>query len=119
MLHEPLVILWQFVTALCATLAILGGAEVLCRYFHGGAMQWVGKVGTTTLGIYVLQSIVLARIFAHYIHFDLMNLPQWISDYVILSVIGIIATLVCYWLVLLLRRNHWVNVLLLGGMKTI
>lgn len=87
MLHEPLVILWQFVTALCATLAILGGAEVLCRYFHGGAMQWVGKVGTTTLGIYVLQSIVLARIFAHYIHFDLMNLPQWISDYVILSVI--------------------------------
>lgn len=118
LLHEPLVILWQFVTALSASLAILGGAEMLCRRHHGRVMLWFGKVGTTTLGIYGLQSIVLQQIFPHYIHFDLTTLPQWFSDYFILSVIGIIATLLCYWLVLLLRRNQWTNVLLLGGMKT-
>lgn len=118
MLHEPLVILWQFVTALCASLAILGGAELLCRHCHGRVIQWFGKLGTTTLGIYGLQSIVLQQICLHYIHLNLTTLPQWFSDFVIVPVIGIVATLVCYWLVLLLRRNHWANVLLLGGMKT-
>lgn len=78
-------------------------------------MQWVGKIGTTTLGIYGLQSIVLQRIFTHYIHFDLTTLPQWFGDFVIVPVIGVIATLLCYWFVLLLHRNHWANVLLLGG----
>lgn len=115
MLNESQIIVWQLFTALSASVAVIGIAFYSCQFYKGRMMCAIGKLGGVTLGVYGLQTIVLEKIFRRYIHFDLSNIPFFISDNLIIPCIGIAATIICYWLVIYFKRFHWANILLFGG----
>jgi len=75
----------------------------------------MAELGTYTLGIYGLQSIILQRIFVSYIHFNTLAIPYYITDFVIVPFIGLFSTLICYYFVLVLKRNKVINLLMFGN----
>lgn len=115
MAHHPLIILWQLVTALSASIAIMGLAYYLCLGKLTTAFKVVGGAGTYTLGIYGLQSIVLGRIFVKFIHFDLTQESFVISDFVIIPLLGIASTILCYYLTIWMKRYRITNLILFGN----
>lgn len=115
MFSHPFVIAWQLVSALAASLSVMGLTYYICKSFNGRLIQFIGRIGIYTLGIYGLQAIVLQVVFVHYLHFDLTSLPFWFDDAVIIPCLGIASMLVCFLLVLWLRRYSLADVLLFGG----
>lgn len=111
----PQVMVWEFFTALTGALAVMGTVYYLCKAFDNRFFRAIGKVGFYTLGIYGLQSVVLQRIFVKYIHVDMMSFPFWLGDGVVIPLLGIASTLVCYALTLWLKRYRIANFLLFGG----
>ena len=115
MLNECQIIIWQLFTAISASVTVISIAFYVCNYHKRTVMCAIGKLGGKTLGIYGLQTIVLQTVFKRYIHFDLSNIPFLISDDLIIPFIGIATTIICYWLVMYLKRFHWTNIFLFGG----
>lgn len=75
----------------------------------------VAGIGTYTLGIYGLQSIIFERLFVNYLHFDLTSLPVWISDYLIAPMIGLFSVLTCYYCILVTKRVKVLNLFMFGN----
>ena len=75
----------------------------------------MAELGTYTLGIYGLQSIILQRLFISYLHFNTMFLPYWITDFIIVPLIGLFTVITCYYCILALKRVKIINLLMLGN----
>lgn len=112
---SPVDILWQLLTALAASLAVIGLSYYFCRLPYKKLLQSMGRCGCYTLGIYGIQTLVLEKIVTPYIHLNLTMLPFWLGDFIVTPLLGILATVVCYWLVLWLKRYRIANILLFGG----
>ena len=67
------------------------------------------------LGIYGLQSIVLQRIFANYIHVNKTLISDWQLDFFIVPFIGFISVLLCHALIQILKRSRPLDFLLFGN----
>ena len=78
-------------------------------------IQKIANIGKYTLGIYGLQSIILQRLFVHYLRINLGFLPEWISDFVIVPTIAIITLLICYFLILYTKKNKILNIFMYGN----
>ena len=82
--------------------------------------SYLTKIGKYTLGIYILQSIILETILAKYIKID-----TWggiFSDlnfdiYIVFPIISFIIMLLCTQISILIQRNKILNFLLLGNTK--
>ena len=82
--------------------------------------SYLTKIGKHTLGIYILQSIILETILAKYIKID-----TWggiFSDlnfdiYIVFPIISFIIMLLCTQISILIQRNKILNFLLLGNTK--
>ncbi len=118
MTNQPLVIVWQYLTGLAASIAVIEVTYQIAKACksasHDAWLEKVGEVGKCTLAIYGLQSIVLQRIFLAYIHFDMTDYPLWVGDGLVVMAIAICSVWICYWLQRLLSRNKWSNLLLFG-----
>ncbi|MBQ9362595.1 MAG: acyltransferase [Bacteroidaceae bacterium] len=68
--------------------------------------------GKYTLGIYILQSIILEKILGNLINFDGMNI--YVFNYIVTPVISGILLFVCKWITILIKKNHIVEFILLG-----
>lgn len=110
---HPESLLWQFLTALTGSFTVIGGGYLLSSY--SGFCGKLSRIGTATLGIYAMQTIILEVLAAHFIHLNLAALPFWFGDFIITPLLGIIATLVSYALVVFLKRYRWTRILFLGG----
>lgn len=113
--NRPQLILWQLSTGLSGSLTVIGVVYYLCKNNDHGIIQWIAKVGTYTLGIYGVQTIVLIRIFDAFIQIDATNYPYWLGDFVITPIIGIISTIICYYLTVWLSKYKYTNLILFGG----
>lgn len=115
--HTPWQLPLQLITGLSGSLSLIGCTYYFCKWLGEDSwiVQNVAKIGTYTLGIYGLQSIIPQRLFVNYLHFDLTSLPVWISDLLIVSGIGSFSVFVCYCFILLLRKNKILNLLMFGN----
>ncbi len=113
--NQPQLILWQLTTGLSGSLTVIGVVYYLCKNNDHGIIQWIAKVGTYTLGIYGVQTIVLTRIFEAFIQIDATNYPYWLGDYVITPIVGILSTIICYYITAWLSKYKYTNLILFGG----
>lgn len=68
--------------------------------------------GKYTLGIYILQSILLEKILGNILNLDGVNIH--VFNYVITPVISICMLFVCKWITILIKRNRIAEFILLG-----
>ena len=78
-------------------------------------LTWLGTVGRYTLGIYVVQTLLLERLFYticpkinHFTSYTLI-------DFVFTPIVGIVFSFLSYYTVLFLKKNRYMNLLLFGG----
>ena len=115
--HTPWQLPLQLITGLSGSLSLIGCTYYFCKWLGEGnwIVQNVAKIGTYTLGIYGLQSIILQRLFVNYLHFDLIFLPVWISDYLIVPVIGLVSVFISYYCILATKRVKVLNLFMYGN----
>ena len=92
----------QFVSGLFGSLSLIGISYYFCLWFKDDnfLVKKMAEVGTYTLGIYGLQSIILQRIFVKYVHFDTLFLSNWITDFIIVPSIALFSVIFCYYCIL-------------------
>lgn len=107
----------QFITGLSGSLSLFGCICYLCKCFNNDnvIIKKMAELGTYTLGIYGLQSIILQRLFISYLHFNTMFLPYWITDFIIVPLIGLFTVITCYYCILALKRVKIINLLMFGN----
>ena len=115
--NRPQLILWQLSTGLSGALSSIGVVYYICHSFveRGKLINWIGRVGTFTLGIYGVQTIIIERLFHELIQIDATNYPYWLGDFVITPIIGILSTIICYYLTAWLSKYKYTNLILFGG----
>lgn len=85
---------------------------ILTFYKYGkNVKDLICKVGQRTLGIYVIQSVLLEQIAKHYYTY---NGGGILFDLIYAPLISVIITLLCYSITVLLERNRYTSILLLG-----
>ena len=110
---NPLLLPKQFIVGLSGTLFVIA----LCYYIsniNNKAVSWLEEIGKYTLGIYVLQNILLERILVFIIKPVLIT-PSWETEYLLCPLIGITITFLCFFLIRYLRRNYYLNLFFFGG----
>lgn len=107
--------------ALCLSMGLLGSLMVLCgcmcveKYFESTClMHLFTKIGSYTLGIYLIQKILLELLLPHILKVD-MNLYWY--DGVFTPVVAIVFLFVCYYCTLLLKKSRFTRMLFLGEKK--
>ena len=97
----------QFVSGLFGSLSLIGISYYFCLWFKDDnfLVKKMAEVGTYTLGIYGLQSIILQRIFVKYVHFDTLFLSNWITDFIIVPSIALFSVIFCYYCILFLKKQ--------------
>ena len=115
--HHPLQLPRQYITGLSGSLSLIGCTYYVCRWLkeQAGFINSLAEIGTYTLGIYGLQSIVLQRIFANYIHVNKTLISDWQLDFIIVPCIGLFSVLICVFLIQVLKRGKIMNFFLFGN----
>ena len=112
-LGSPVECLIQYTVALAGSFFALGLCSFVAnRLKESSIVTYLSKVGQYTLGIYIVQTIVLERIFLNIIHFDTFT-P--LLNYVFIPFLGLIFCFISYELVLLLKNYKFVNFLFFGN----
>lgn len=83
------------------------------RMLKSKSIQWIGSIGTMTLGIYILQVFVLERGMSRYINLDSINTV--VSTLVWCPLLSILVMVVSVLLIKLIQRNKVATTLLLGN----
>lgn len=110
--HLPL----QFLTSLSGSLAVTGIIYYLCKYFRSGILiKKFAVIGRYTLGIYVMQTIIIERLGLQFLHIDLTSLPFWLSDGFIIPLLGILGLLLSYLSVRILSKIRIINLFFFGN----
>lgn len=107
----------QFVSGLFGSLSLIGISYYFCLWFKDDnfLVKKMAEVGTYTLGIYGLQSIILQRIFVKYVHFDTLFLSNWITDFIIVPSIALFSVIFCYYCILFLKKSRIINLFFFGN----
>lgn len=82
------------------------------NHLNNSFLSIVCKMGKNTLGIYLLQVIVLEVLLRRIIHFHMDDILVYV---VILPILSALILCVCHWLALLICRNRPMSKLLLGS----
>lgn len=113
--HQPLQLPMQYLMALSGSLALMGCSYYICNiWYQSRIITFFENVGRYTLGIYGLQSFLLQRICVKFIHLS-DAIPALIYDFVIIPCIGVVATLICFYLIQILKRNSIINFFMFGN----
>lgn len=114
-IHSPLVIVEHIMTALSGALTIIGLSYYACKFLNVKFMRVLGRIGSFTLGIYVMQTIILERFLTSILHFNWTSYSFEVGDLIIIPLLGIISTILSYKAVLLFRKFRILDLLLFGG----
>lgn len=113
----PWQIFSQLFSGVFGSLSLIGVSYYFCLWLCSDnfLVKKMAEVGTYTLGIYGLQSILLQRVFTNYFHFNTLSLSNWVTDFIILPIIGLFSVFCCYYCVLFLKKNKIINLLFFGN----
>ncbi|ETD21586.1 hypothetical protein HMPREF1199_00661 [Hoylesella oralis CC98A] len=117
---HPLYLVRQFFVSIAGSFSVIGITYYICGITPVNSTLyeifiWLGNVGCYTLGIYIIQTLLLERLF--YMLCPTINLfvSDTVNDFVLTPIIGILFSLLSYYVVLFLKRNRYTNLLLFGG----
>ncbi len=85
-------------------------------YEKGHFFCYIEKVGTATLGIYILQTIILEKLLNNVINFPTINI--WIYNLIITPAISLLVLMACFYIYKLTSKNTWMGLLLYGNSFT-
>lgn len=117
---HPLDLVRQFFVGIAGSISMIGIIYYICRKTPVNStfykiLTWLGTVGRYTLGIYVVQTLLLERLFYticpkinHFTSYTLI-------DFVFTPIVGIVFSFLSYYTVLFLKKNRYMNLLLFGG----
>lgn len=106
-------LLYRIVLGITGSLAIIS----LLHEFKN-INGYIKKVGQSTAGIYVLQSLIIERglhwLFGKYLHFNALPI---LCNYILLFIISLILVVTIDWLYQLVKRNAYIDFILFGSGK--
>lgn len=110
------VVIIQILTGLIGSISVIGASKYVLNSNRGGRFVYnISILGRYTLGIYVVQSIVIERIINHYLHINPnARCSLQILDWIITPLLGCVLMFLCYGIVRLLERNKIINSMLFG-----
>lgn len=111
--HTPEVLIVQYFVGLTGALLFLGLSRIIAQSKRVSTI--IQNVGTYTLGIYILQILLLERLLQYTLLERLVNDIPCLMDCIIRPAIAILVVVVCFYLIQLLKRTKIVNLLLFGG----
>ena len=82
---------------------------LIISFIMGGGVLTIGQ---STLGIYLIQGIILEKLLAPLLCFD--NVSFVIYNFLITPLIAVSVLAICMGLITLIRKNAWTSGLLLG-----
>lgn len=111
---QPHLILLRYFVAFSGSLWVISACSILDRYVnHRGGYKYVSSFGKYTLGVYVLQTLLVEYIFP--------DIQAWrvesalLFNAVVAPLLAVVFLLLCLLLILLLARNKYLDLLFLGG----
>jgi len=114
-IDNPLIFIISLLAGLVGSLFVIGLCNLICNRWNGKLLEALKSIGKYTLGIYVIQILLVERFLTHFFYMFLKVNPIWISDYIITPFIGIVLTVISYGIVLILNKNKYINLLLFGN----
>lgn len=112
-LNSPSLLIKQYVVGLSGSLLVIA----ICYYislWNSIAVKYLVKMGRYTLGIYIMQILLLERILTPLME-PFFSQIIWEIEFIISPLIGVIVVFVCYFLILIVCKNTFLNLLLFGG----
>lgn len=107
-------ILLRYIVAFSGSITVILLFAMLDMTIHQNkCYQSIAKYGQYTLGIYVLQTILVANIFPDTLAWYVES--EWLLDTVIGPVVSMGFLLLCLWLILVMSKNRVLNLLFFGG----
>lgn len=77
-----------------------------------GVIKILSKVGKHTMGIYLLQTIILEMLIKEYIHFN--GYSVLVFDGILVPLLSLIVLIICLCIILLIQRNNKLSLIFLG-----
>ncbi len=114
---QPFQLLYQYLAGLSGAISCLGCSFYICKWLgeDNAVVRHFVKIGTFTLGIYVLQSIILQRVFVSLVHIHIQTVPDWVYDFIIVPCIALLSVYVCYYCIQVLKNNRLINLFFFGN----
>lgn len=107
--------------ALCLSMGILGSLMVLCgcmcvdKYFKSTRwMHLFTKIGSYTLGIYLIQKFLLEFLLSS---FGTVAMNPYVYNLLFTPLIALLYLFICYYCTLVLKQTKWTRILFLGEKK--
>lgn len=113
--NYPMKTVITFLSGITGTIMVLGLCKLYMKAFDGKVTELFLKVGKYTLGIYIVQIILVERVLVHYLGNCVDKVIVNLNDYIITPIIGIVLTFVCYGVVKVLKKNRFINLLFFGN----
>lgn len=112
-LEKPLLLPTQYIVGLTGGIFVIGLSRLINNINRlSKLMQQVGKY---TLGIYVLQILLLERLIEYSFLNQLSLQSDCLVNYVVLPTLALVVMSACYGLIQVLKRSQFVNTFLFGG----
>jgi fucose 4-O-acetylase-like acetyltransferase len=87
-------------------------------YRNNGFFICLKKIGTITLAIYILQTIIYNDIICRYARMEFQDVHLWIYTLLVTPLISLIVLGVCIGIIRIVERNKYAELLLFGKIKT-
>lgn len=115
----PFALMAQVVVGVSGSLAVISLSHLLSgRVGDGALVTAMARVGRYTLGIYLVQTILLQYVGYHYALARSMEwaatLPLWLADYVVTPLMGALTLIICYLITRLIARSRVLSRILFG-----
>ncbi|MBD5184060.1 MAG: acyltransferase family protein [Bacteroidales bacterium] len=102
----------RFITGLCGAVFYIGLFEIIFSKISSPVVSRASKIGQYTLGIYILQSIILETIFSRIIH--VRSSETFFLDMVVAPLGSIIILILCLVIVKFVKKYRIGRIMLLG-----
>ena len=106
-------ILLRYIVAFSGSMTTITLISMIFKYFENNAMTKIAKYGQWTLGVYVLQTILVANIFPDTLAWYVES--EFLLDVVIAPALSITFLLICLLFICVLSRNKTLDLFFLGG----
>lgn len=107
-------ILFRYMIGSCGCLFVILGIAYLNKKFKPCSLvNKVAKYGQMTLGVYVLQTILVINIFPDVVQWNIES--EWMFNVIVAPVIALVFLVLCLWLILVLSKCKVLDLLLFGG----
>lgn len=114
LLSQPHLILLRYIVAFTGCFATISTISTIYKTYKNKALiTTCAKYGQWTLGVYVLQTILVINIFPDTLAWYVES--EWLLDFVIAPLLSLAFLILCIYLIHLISKNKTLDILFFGG----